>query len=240
MTGTDGGHAPARAGGRQGARPPASGGSLLIAGTRPGGTAGLIPGGGVPPTAGGSPLRRPPGQRTGRALRLPSGAGARCSLIARGDTPSTGGQRAARMPRLSSGRRRQSGRTPAALQVCGTDSDTSRRHCGRRNRQALGSPGPRAPTPRRLRFVCDRFTRGPRLLVCLDVARPSCLRLPRFLGASCKARDTFTPFQCTCRGSTRNAVMLAVVDLSCWSFFSGNSALLLALPQHPCPTHSLH
>jgi hypothetical protein len=44
-----------------GASSSASGGSLLIAGTRPGGTAGLIPGGGV--TAGGPPLHQPPGQR---------------------------------------------------------------------------------------------------------------------------------------------------------------------------------
>jgi hypothetical protein len=59
---------------------------------------------GVPLTAGGSPFHRSSCQRAGRAQRLPTGAGARCSLIARGDTPSTGGQRAALLTRLSSGR----------------------------------------------------------------------------------------------------------------------------------------
>jgi hypothetical protein len=115
-------------------------------------------------------------------------------------------------------------RTPAARQVLGTDSDTSRRRRGRRFRRDTGLPVPSAAVLRRLRFDRDRFICGPRVTVCLDVARPSCLRLPPFPRASCKARDTFTPVQYTTRDShlqcgivcSRRSLRLVVVQPCCW------------------------
>jgi hypothetical protein len=93
----------------------------------------------------------------------------------------------------------ESRQTPVARQAWGTDSDTSRRRSGRRFHRDPGPPVPRTATPRRLRSVHDLFICGPRLSVCLDVACPSCLHLPPFPSAPCKARDTFTPVQYTGR-----------------------------------------
>ena len=129
-------------------------------------------------------------------------------------------RRCSQSGRRDSAARQERRRTPAARQVLGTDSDTSRRRRGRRFRRDTGLPVPPTAILRRLRFVRDRFICGPRLTVCLDVARQSCLRLPPFPRASCKARDTFTPVQYTSRDSICNAALPAVVDLSGWSFFS--------------------
>ena len=77
---------------------------------------------------------------------------------------------------------RQSGRRgPAVRQVWGTDSDTSRRRRGRRSRPEPRAAGPARHDFPRARFVRVQSARGPRLPVCLDVARPSHLHLPPFL-----------------------------------------------------------
>ena len=76
---------------------------------------------------------------------------------------------------------RQSGRRgPAVRQVWGTDSDTSRRRRGRRSRPEPRAAGPARHDFPRARFVRVQSARGPRLPVCLDVARPSHLHLPPF------------------------------------------------------------
>ena len=76
---------------------------------------------------------------------------------------------------------RQSGRRgPAVRQVWGTDSDTSWRRRGRRSRPEPRAAGPARHDFPRARFVRVQSARGPRLPVCLDVARPSHLHLPPF------------------------------------------------------------
>ena len=98
------------------------------------------------------------------------------SLRARTDRQSVG-----RLRQTLCRRCRQSGRRgPAVRQVWGTDSDTSRRRRGRRSRPEPRAAGPARHDFPRARFVRVQSARGPRLPVCLDVARPSHLHLPPF------------------------------------------------------------
>ena len=76
---------------------------------------------------------------------------------------------------------RQSGRRgPAVRQVWGTDPVTSWRRRGRRSRPEPRAAGHARHDSPRARFVRVQSARGPRLPVCLDVARPSHLHLPPF------------------------------------------------------------
>ncbi len=147
--------------------------------------------------AGRSPPRSGPGPRPGRESCPPRARAVNRTVGPSAASPTC--RRCCQSGRRGSAARQESRRTPAARQAWGTDSDTSRRRRGRRFHRDPGPPVPRAATLRRLRFAHDLFICGPRLSVCLDDARPSCLRLPPFQRASCKARDTFTPVQYTSR-----------------------------------------